>query len=289
MKLINFMKNSRAHLGIKQNDEIVDITAASENFKNSKIFTPEYFYSAGFDAVSELKSIYEKAKNHIEFIVEKEFNYAPAVTEPQKIICIGLNYRKHAAETGMKIPEYPVVFGKYNNALSGHGDVIGIPSSVRQIDYEAELAVIIGRECKSVKKEDALSYVIGYTCGNDISAREAQMLTSQWMLGKSSDGFCPLGPCVVTSDEIGDPQNLSISSTLNGEIRQNSNTSDMIFTVAEIIAHLSQYWTLVPGDVILTGTPEGVILGKKEKIWMKKGDEITIEIERIGALTSRIG
>ena len=156
------------------------------------------------------------------------------------------------------------------------------------MDYEVELAVVIGKEAKYVSEADALDYVLGYCNANDVSARELQMRTSQWLLGKTSDSFCPLGPYLVTADEVGDPQKLATRSWLNGELRQNSNTADMVFTVAQVVSYISQYMTLKPGDVILTGTPEGVILGMKEKVWMKAGDKVAVEVEKLGRLTNTL-
>jgi len=181
-----------------------------------------------------------------------------------------------------------VFFSKFNNALAAHGESIPIPRGVVEIDYEVELAAVIGKQAKYVPEETALDYVLGYCTANDVSARELQMRTTQWLLGKTSDKFCPLGPYLVTADEVGDPQKLATQSWLNGELRQNSNTADMVFSVAQIISYASQYMTLNPGDVILTGTPEGVILGMKEKVWMKAGDKITVAVEKLGELTNRL-
>lgn len=187
----------------------------------------------------------------------------------------------------MTIPSVPVIFAKYANSLAASGADIALPEIDSKYDYEAELGVIIGREARDVALENALDYVAGYCCANDLSARTAQLVTSQWTLGKMFDGFLPLGPYLVTADEVADPQALRIRCRVNGEPRQDSLTSDMIFSVAEIIAFISCYATLKPGDVIVTGTPEGVQLGNKSPQWLKPGDEVTIEIDGLGSLTNR--
>lgn len=205
---------------------------------------------------------------------------------PGKIICVGLNYRRHALETGSAVPATPVIFGKFNNTLVASGLVVRLPSTAEQYDYEAELGVLIGRRAVSVSEERALDYVWGYCNCNDLSARDLQSRTSQFMLGKTLDGFLPVGPLLVSKDEVRDPQNLTIQSWLNGELRQNSNTADMVFSVSEIISYVSRYIPLEPGDFIATGTPEGVILGREPKVWMKDGDVVDVAVERLGRLTT---
>ena len=211
---------------------------------------------------------------------------APVITGCEKVLCIGLNYRQHAKECNLSIPPAPVLFNKFDSSLAADHEVIYLDPSYLEYDYEAELVAIIGKKAKNVTESTALDYVFGYTCGNDLSTRDLQFVRSnQWVLSKSMDGFGPVGPCVVTTDEI-DPQNLRISSSVNGEVRQDSNTSDMIFTVAQIIADLSKHMTLMPGDIIFTGTPQGVMHGypADQKNWLKPGDEVTVTIENIGTL-----
>ncbi len=208
--------------------------------------------------------------------------YGPCVSNTAKIICIGLNYRQHAIESGMPIPGVPVVFSKYANTLTDYGSQVSLGKTGEHFDYEVELGVIIGERCKNVAKKDALNYVLGYCVANDLSCRDLQFQTSQWLIGKSLDGFLPLGKYFVTADEIPDPQQLQLSCYLNGEQRQNSNTSDMIFSVAEIIEFLSSHMTLEPGDLILTGTPKGVIMGMPQKIWLKPGDTVKVVIDKLG-------
>ena len=215
-----------------------------------------------------------------------------APLQPANILCIGLNYAKHAAEGGKPPPERPVLFIKNTGAVQNPGDPIELP--VRQpstmVDYECELAVVIGRRCKNASKADALSYVLGYTCANDVSARDWQRSLGggQWCHAKSFDTFCPLGPVLVTRDEIPDPNNLQIKTVLNGQVMQDCNTSDMVFDVPTLIEFLSASKTLLPGTVILTGTPHGVGFARKPPVWLKAGDMVSIEIEKIGMLTNPV-
>jgi 2-keto-4-pentenoate hydratase/2-oxohepta-3-ene-1,7-dioic acid hydratase in catechol pathway len=215
-----------------------------------------------------------------------------APVQPGSIICIGLNYRRHAQETGAKIPEFPVVFFKGINTLQNPGEAVQIPTHLRsdEVDYECELAVVIGRACKNVSRQNALDYVLGYTCANDVSARDWQIKRGggQWCRGKSFDTFSPLGPALVTSDEIPNPNELKIRTILNGETMQDWNTNDMIFDVPALIEFLSGSTTLLPGTVILTGTPHGVGMAQKPPRWLKAGDTVTIEIEKIGALQNPV-
>ncbi len=209
--------------------------------------------------------------------------------QPRLILCIGLNYRDHAEETGARIPSRPVVFAKLANAVAGPDATITWRASVtQQVDYEAELGVVIGATCRDVSPRDALRYVGGYTCVNDLSARDLQFSDEgkQWTLGKTLDGFCPIGPCITTTDAIPDPQALTITCHVNGELMQSASTAGMIFDVATLIAHLSRYITLQPGDLIATGTPAGVGMSRKPPRWLQDGDVCTVNIARIGALTN---
>jgi 2-keto-4-pentenoate hydratase/2-oxohepta-3-ene-1,7-dioic acid hydratase in catechol pathway len=216
-----------------------------------------------------------------------------APVRPPNIFCIGLNYKAHARESGMDPGAHPTVFMKPTTAVVGPGEPIRIPKSTLdgpEVDYECELAVVIGRACRDVPADRALAHVLGYTCGNDVSARNWQKHGGggQWIRGKSFDTFCPLGPVLVTADELPDPQGLRISTRLNGQLMQESSTADMIFPVAALVAFLSRDTTLLPGTVILTGTPSGVGFARKPPVFLKPGDRVAVEIERIGALENPV-
>jgi 2-keto-4-pentenoate hydratase/2-oxohepta-3-ene-1,7-dioic acid hydratase in catechol pathway len=223
---------------------------------------------------------------------------APEVAErlapvaPPAVWAIGLNYRTHAEEARLPIPEYPVVFAKGVNAVVGPGALILLPRALRSdhVDYEGELAVVVGRTCKNVSAEDALDYVLGYTCGNDVSARDWQVERggSQWSRGKSFDTFCPLGPAVALREAVPDPQALTLRTRVNGETVQETGTADMIFSVREIIAFLSGSTTLLPGTVILTGTPVGIGMARKPPRWLQHGDTVTVEVEGVGVLNNPV-
>ncbi len=215
-----------------------------------------------------------------------------APVAPPAVYCTGLNYRKHAEETGARLPQFPVLFMKAASAVQNPGDPILIPTHLasHEVDYECELAVVIGKTAKNVSREEALTYVAGYTCANDVSARDWQIRfgASQWCRGKTFDTFLPLGPCLVTPDEIPDPNALIIRTFLNGVTMQEETTADMIFDVPSLIEFFSGSTTLLPGTVILTGTPSGVGMARKPPVWLKPGDSVTIEIERIGKLENPV-
>jgi len=208
------------------------------------------------------------------------------LTDPDKIICIGLNYADHVKESKMQTPKVPVLFPKYRNSLIGDGDAVVIPRDVQQCDYEAELAFIVGRTAKHVPIEEAMNYVFGYTIVNDVSARDIQLNEPQWTRGKAIDTFAPTGPWIVTADEISDPHRLDISLKLNGEVMQSSNTKELIFNVPYLLSFLSKTITLQPGDIISTGTPFGVGMGRNPQVWLKDGDVTEIEIANIGLLST---
>jgi 2,4-didehydro-3-deoxy-L-rhamnonate hydrolase len=210
------------------------------------------------------------------------------IERPGKIICVGLNYRDHAEEQGTALPEAPLLFAKWQNTLIGPGEPIVIPPIVTKCDYEAELGVVIGQRVRDVSVENALEAVAGYTCVNDVSARDLQFADGQWTRGKSPDTFCPVGPRLVPRDELPDPQALGIRAILNGETVHESTTANMVFGVAEVIAYVTRTVTLEPGDLIATGTPAGVGAFRKPPLFMQPGDEITIEIDGIGSLTNPV-
>jgi 2-keto-4-pentenoate hydratase/2-oxohepta-3-ene-1,7-dioic acid hydratase in catechol pathway len=213
---------------------------------------------------------------------------APPIERPSKIVCVGLNYRDHAEEQGSPLPERPILFAKWPNSLSGPGDPIVIPDIARQVDYEAELGVVIGSRVQGASVESALNAVRGYLCLNDVSARDLQFADKQWTRGKSPDTFCPVGPELVPAADVPDPQALGIRAFLNGRVMQDSTTANMVFSVAELIAFITQSITLEPGDVIATGTPAGVGAFRDPPVFMRAGDEVTIEIDGLGALTNPV-
>ena len=221
------------------------------------------------------------------FVKEESIEYGPIVTHPEKIVCVGLNYRRHAQEIGMPLPKQPVLFNKYNTALNHHNGTIRLPvDAAKKFDYEVELVMVIGKEAKNVSEADALSHVAGFCAGNDFTARDLQLETGgQWMIGKTPDQFAPLGPYLVTADQI-DPDKLKIECRVNGETRQSSNTSDFIFNTRQQISYISRVITLRPGDIIFTGTPEGVIQGKPkdQQVWLKPGDKVACSLEKLGEL-----
>ena len=208
--------------------------------------------------------------------------------KPGKLICIGQNYLEHAKESGASKAPYPIIFAKYNNSIVGPGEAIVIPAVVRKPDYEGELAVVIGRRGRAISEGEALSYVGGYTVLNDVSARDWQNRTSQWVIGKTCDTFCPIGPALVTADEVPDPQDLRVRTLINGEELQNGWTGDMIFPIATLIADMSRVMTLEPGDVIATGTPPGVGFAQVPPRWLRPGDLVRIEIDRVGVLENPV-
>jgi 2-keto-4-pentenoate hydratase/2-oxohepta-3-ene-1,7-dioic acid hydratase in catechol pathway len=216
---------------------------------------------------------------------------AAPIPNPEKILCIGLNYRDHAIETNAPIPSEPVVFNKLPTTLLAPGGEIVLPTVTNEVDFEAELVVVIGKSGRNIAEKDAMDYVFGYTCGNDVSARDWQKNkpAKQWLLGKSFDTFAPLGPMLVTKDEIADPGKLPISLKLNGETMQSSNTEQLIFSIPNLIAYISQVATLKPGDLIFTGTPSGVGMARTPQVWLKKGDRVEVEIGEIGVLMNVVG
>ena len=217
-----------------------------------------------------------------------QVKFLPPVTRPSKIIAIGLNYKDHARESKGKIPEVPLVFAKFQNSLIGHNDYITWDVNVTsKVDFEAELAVIIGNTVHNCPEDEAMDAIFGYTCSNDVSARDLQFGDGQWVRGKSLDTFCPIGPWIVTSDDIPDPHSLRIQCRLKGKLMQDSHTGMMIFKIAPLVSFLSRHFTLVPGDIILTGTPDGVGVFRDPSVYMKDGDEVVVEIEGIGRLANR--
>ncbi len=288
MKLLQFFNKGEIRLGMKTDSGILDVKEAAVTLEET---VPEQLQdlihsNEGQERLSRLLTrVVEQGEKQL-FTAEEQLEFAPAITNPEKILCIGLNYIDHAKETNMDIPTSPILFSKFNNSLAAHDETVEIPQGTEKMDYEAELVIVMGKTAKNVSEEEALSYIFGYTVGNDISARDLQMKTHQWLLGKTPDGFAPIGPYLVTADEIPNPNELKVECRINGEIRQQGNTNNMIFNCASLISYISHYMTLKPGDIIFTGTPAGVILGypKEKQVWLKSGDEMVISIESIGEL-----
>ncbi|WP_301173188.1 fumarylacetoacetate hydrolase family protein [Brevibacillus nitrificans] len=291
MITVAFYKQDRIALGVRTEKGILDVQAAvSRNKEWSDAPTTVEALLNGGEKSRQLLAKLTDALYQEEslFLLEEELTMAPVVPNPSKIICVGLNYRKHADECNLPYPTTPILFSKFVNALAGHGEDVPLPQESEKVDYEAELAIVIGKRASNVTEEEALSHVYGYCSANDVSARDLQFATSQWLLGKTCDKFCPIGPYLVSADEVGDPDHLQIRTYVNGELRQNSNTSDMIFSCSQIISYISRHFPLLPGDVILTGTPEGVITGLpvEKQVWLKDQDVVSVEIEKLGRLTN---
>lgn len=294
MRLVTFESYRKWRAGIIVDDIIVDSTvaaiAAEINFGTDWISNRQIIRlnpsqlsqleRAALDIVAAHPSDFDV------FPIEKA-RLGPPIPDPDKIICLGLNYQRHAEEAGLKPPDVPILFAKYRNSLNGPTDPIILPSVSEEIDYEAELAVVIGKRCKNITSAQAFEYVAGYMAFNDVSARDLQMRTGQWLSGKALDTFAPCGPALVMN-EIHNPQSLGISTRVNGQILQQANTSDMIFSIAETLSHISQLMTLEPGDIIATGTPEGVGFKRNPPIFLRDGDVVEVEIEGIGTLRNPV-
>ncbi len=284
MKLAAFTIHSQKHIGFVQGEQAISLNTLDGRFPQCL----RTFIEKSEELLPLAEQLTEQPINADAVFQISDIKILPPIQFPEKIICVGLNYIDHCRETGMEPPISPVIFSKYANAIVGHNDAVEIPINSNEVDFEAELAVVIGKEAKYVKEEEASDYVFGYTIMNDISARDLQFKDGQWSRGKTADTFAPTGPVIVTKDEAGDPHDLSISLELNGEIMQDSNTSNLIFSIPQIISFLSQSMTLRPGDLIATGTPPGVGMGRDPKVWLKDGDKMSITIENIGTLSNYV-
>jgi len=273
-------------LGIKRKGGIFDVMGAEQEFRQGAPTTMEAMLHGQGDIEAFYRLIDRSGETGKHLIAMEKASFAPCVSSPEKIICIGLNYRKHAAETGNPVPKQPILFNKYNTALNCHGGVIAVSKEqAERFDYEAELVIIVGKQARNVSEANAKGHIFGYATGNDFTARDLQSRSSQWMLGKSLDGSAPLGPWIVTADQA-DGDNLKIECKVNGQVRQSSSTNDMVFNCSQLVSYISTYMTLKPGDLIFTGTPEGVISGypKDKQVWLKTGDKIVTSIEKLGEL-----
>jgi 2-keto-4-pentenoate hydratase/2-oxohepta-3-ene-1,7-dioic acid hydratase in catechol pathway len=274
MRFITFEQGGHRHAGVLVKDHVASL-------KNAGFPDLLSVLQGGTKALAEVEAFVAKDPPAIPLSSVKLCAPIPA---PPKILCMGLNYRDHAKEAKLEIPNCPVIFAKYNNTVIGPGDNIVLPKNSRKPDYEAEFAFVIGKRARHVNAEDWRGYVFGYMNSNDVSARDFQMASSQWTMGKNFDTFAPMGPYLVTADEIEDPHNLNISLTLNGETLQNSNTRELIFKIPETVEFLSSVMTLEPGDIVMTGTPAGVGFSHKPPRWLTPGDEVVVQVEGLGEL-----
>lgn len=289
LTLLTLRRNGEHRLGVKTDRGVLDVKEAAGLLRMPAPSTMDDLLQnqdgANLNALVDAALKANAARKA--FLKEDTVEYGPLVMRPEKIVCIGLNYRKHAQETNQPVPKQPILFNKFNNALSEHNGKLKLPVDVaKKFDHEIELVIVMGKEARNVSQADAHNFVAGYATGNDFSARDLQLETGgQWMIGKTADQFAPIGPYLVTADLV-DPDNLKIECRINGETRQSSNTSDMVFNTRYIISYISRHFTLRPGDIIFTGTPEGVIQGKPEnkRIWLKAGDKVACSVEKLGEL-----
>ena len=281
MKLCNFQTADGIHVGVACQGGVVDITRAGIPGDMNQII------AGGADALRRISRLLEDPA--LPRLEERTLDYA-CVTRPGKILCVGLNYKQHAEETGGRAPEHPVLFSKFNDALCPAGKPVTLPPWQRCYDYEAELVIVMGRTAWAVGADEAMDHVFGYTCGNDLSARDSQFVSQQWLIGKTFPGFAPAGPFIVTADSFDPDGSNGIFCERNGRTVQAGNTNDMIFRCREIVAYASHYCRLEPGDLIFTGTPAGVILGheKGARVWLKPGDTVRVRIDGIGTLENQL-
>jgi 2-keto-4-pentenoate hydratase/2-oxohepta-3-ene-1,7-dioic acid hydratase in catechol pathway len=281
MKIVRYVEKNESKLGAVKGDGIVDLTRRFPSLSDNTIELIQQW--------RDLKSNFEKVISETtpDTALANVHLLAP-VARPGKVMAIGLNYADHIRETSQKMPTHQIWFTKAVTSINGPSDPVELPIASAQVDYEAELVVIVGKRCKHVPKESAADVVFGYCAGNDVSVRDWQMQTTQWVLGKSFDTHAPIGPWIVTADEIGDPHTMDIRCFVNGDMRQNSNTENLVFNVYEQIAHLSRVMTLEPGDIIFTGTPGGVGLAMRPPQWLKTGDKVRVEIDRIGSIEAEM-
>jgi 2-keto-4-pentenoate hydratase/2-oxohepta-3-ene-1,7-dioic acid hydratase in catechol pathway len=287
LTLLNYLDGTALKLGVKTGRGVLQVDKAARALKMKAPVSTDDLLQNGDQGLTKLVAAAESKGRKEWYVTEDQVAFAPAVTNPEKIVCLGLNYARHAQETNNPIPKIPILFNKFNNTLNSHNGVVRVSAvNATNFDYEAELVIVMGRQAANVSEADALSYVFGYATGQDFTARELQLRTSQWMIGKNSDGFGLVGPYIVCADLVGNPNQLKIEQYVNGEVRQSSNTSDMVFNCAQIVSYISKLFTLQPGDIIYTGTPEGVIQGypKDKQVWLKPGDKLETRVEKLGSL-----
>ena len=290
--LANLRGPQRPRLAVRLDDGLLDVTVAASALGLTVPQDTDALIASGPGQLAACIPAALEAGRPDWLVAEDQALFAPAVGRPQKIVCVGLNYRRHASEIGMAEPRLPILFSKFNNALTHHRAVVPTAGlQGRRFDYECELVIVMGRRCVAAAEAQALDYVFGYCTGNDFSERTAQLATSQWLAGKSSDGFAPLGPYLVTADLVGNPNALRIETHVNGQLRQSSSTADFIFNCQQLIAFTSRLFPLEPGDLLFTGTPEGVILGmpRERQVWLQPGDRVVTTVEKLGALEITVG
>lgn len=284
MKLITFTADGSQRAGVLREDGgIADVSRADSQIPECVIGI-----LAGGETMRDRVASISAGIGSDHILKAEAVRIGPPIPRPGKILCIGINYKDHIEETKSETPEHPVVFTKYGNTIIGPDDPIHLPAISHAVDYEAEFAVVMGRTARNVAKEDALGYVGGYTALNDVSARDFQHRTSQWTIGKSFDTFAPIGPVLVTADDIPDPHTLDIKLRLNGEEMQSSNTGQLLFDVCDLIQDITAAITLEPGDIISTGTPGGVGAARDPQVFLKPGDRVEVEIDRIGVLRNPV-
>lgn len=289
MTLLSIAHGKDETLGVKTSAGIIDVKAAANKFHMTVPLTlDQLLQSGGASALEKLVAAAHKSPRGV-MLDESAVTYGRLFQNPGKIVCIGLNYREHAKEAGEKVPSVPILFNKYNNTLAPHQATIKLPTAVStKFDYEVELLIVIGKRASNVSEADARGYIAGYCTSNDFSARDLQLELDghQWMIGKTLDHFAPIGPYFVSADLVGDPNALNIECRVNGETRQHSNTSQLIFNVDYLVSYVSRYFVLEPGDLIFTGTPPGVIVGMPpdKQVWLKAGDQIACSVGALGEL-----
>jgi 2-keto-4-pentenoate hydratase/2-oxohepta-3-ene-1,7-dioic acid hydratase in catechol pathway len=288
MRLGTFRRGDRIFVGVVKEDLVIDLAATAIKLPGSEQDDRFSDMKRTIVNLPLIDGVLAKAAGAAVTFPLSELTVLAPILNPEKIICIGLNYLDHAKESEMALPEEPVFFNKFNSSLTGPDSPVIMPRLSTQIDYEGELAVVIGKRGKYIPQDQAMSYVAGYTAFNDVSARDLQFRGGQWIKGKALDSFAPLGPYLVTASEIADPHRLKIRTLLNGVAMQDSTTAMMIFKIPRLISFLSELFTLEPGDLIATGTPPGVGFARKPPVFMKPGDRVTVSIEGIGDLTNPV-
>ncbi|MBA4493355.1 fumarylacetoacetate hydrolase family protein [Paenactinomyces guangxiensis] len=300
MHFIMYQVDGKQYLGIKQQSHVIDLKALSDEYCNRFNQSPPVLLTDMLTLIQQG----DKAKTYVKTLTDwletnkdtdlsvkhllDDVSILAPLCNPGKVVCVGNNYMDHCREQNVEPPKKPLIFSKWPSCIIGPEAEILLPENSEQVDFEAELAVVIGKRGKNIAEEEAFNYVFGYTILNDISARDVQFADGQWVRGKSFDTFAPLGPAIVTADEIENPHHLAIKLDLNGEVLQDSNTSHMIFKIPYLISYLSKGFTFEPGDIIATGTPHGVGVFRNPQVFLKHGDICTVEIEKIGLLKNRV-